>query len=226
MGAVSRAGALDRHWDANDAARFGEGNDVILPRALVEVGREKPARLVLEERVHAHDVPALEVVEYHLIADRQERLIRALAALATRLQDADAAHEFVRALWGVPGIAGFLADEARREDVFASAKQRAEEPHLLGRRLRNSAAGRRVERQELGRPRRCARELRLQGFTSRLCFFASPLELGETLLLAGDLLQYRFSGASHVRRLGARAPTSSEGSKPAQTLPQPIRRGC
>src|SRR5207342_673487 len=96
--------------NADDAARLDEGSDILLPRALIEISGEKPACLVFEKRVHAHDVPvpALQVVEDALVADRHERLVRALAALAPRLQDADAAHELVRALRGVAGLPGLL----------------------------------------------------------------------------------------------------------------------
>jgi hypothetical protein len=207
VGTVSRARTLDRQRHADDPARLDESGDVLLPRALVEIGGEKPACLVFEKRVHAHDVPvpALQMVEDYLITDRHERLVRALAALAPRLQDADAAHELVRALRGVSGLSGLLADEPRREDVFASAKQRPKEPHLLGRRLRRLAVGRKRELKERGRRVRCVRELGLKGFVSRPCLLASPLELRETLLLAGDLLEDCVSCAGHTRDSGARS---------------------
>jgi predicted nuclease of predicted toxin-antitoxin system len=90
------------------------------------------------------------------------------------------------------------------------------------------------ERQERGRGGRCARELRLKQFASRPCLLASPLELGETLLLAGDLLEDRVSCAGHVRPRSAGSVKGLVASEiPARSvvgvvasLPPPIQRCC
>ena len=85
-------------------ARLDERAHVVDPRALVEVDREEPAGLVVEQRVDAHHVPALQVGEHGVVVERAERLVRAVAALHLR-QLADAGDELVRARRRVAGLA-------------------------------------------------------------------------------------------------------------------------
>jgi hypothetical protein len=118
-----------------------KGRRVVLPVRLVEVGGEKIAELVqtqwidasherLPVLILAREVPANDVVGY-----RQEPPVLALGALDSRLL-ADAADPLVRACRRVARLAGLSTLEAARVDVFAAAKQRAEEANLdLGRRL-------------------------------------------------------------------------------------------
>ena len=155
--AVPRAGALDRDGYADGSAGFGKCGDVFLPRGLVEIGSEKPAALILEERVNAHHVSALQVVDDDLVAERDEGLVRTVAALASGLEHAESGLPLVRARGGVAGLAGLLAHEPRRKDVRASAEQRTEQLHLVRGRVRRLAVGR--ERQGQRRRGGCSREL-------------------------------------------------------------------
>src|SRR5205807_4797944 len=88
MGTVSRTRALDRSRNTERSARRGEGADVFLPRALVEIDRQEPTRLILEQRIAADDVPAPQVICHDLIVDGDEGLIQAVSALASCLEQA------------------------------------------------------------------------------------------------------------------------------------------
>src|ERR1035441_7817701 len=83
--AISRAGALYRNGDTNRSAGVGEGGRVLLPRARIEVDSQKPTGFVFQERVGAHHVAALQVVDNDLLADRYEGLIHAVTAFASSL---------------------------------------------------------------------------------------------------------------------------------------------
>lgn len=91
----------------------------------IDASHERLAVLILAREVLANDV----------VGDRQEAPVLALGALDFRLL-ADAADPLVRACRRVARLAGLATLEAARVDVFAAAKQRAEEANLdLGRRL-------------------------------------------------------------------------------------------
>ena len=81
MGAVTRARSFDGSRNPDLPAGLDEGSDVVNPRALVEVHREKPARLIGKKRIDAHDMPAGEVADHRRIVERDEGLVRAVAAL-------------------------------------------------------------------------------------------------------------------------------------------------
>jgi hypothetical protein len=53
---VPRSGPLDGYGQPERRARLRESSDVRLPSAFVEVYGEKPARLVLQQRVDTNDV--------------------------------------------------------------------------------------------------------------------------------------------------------------------------
>jgi hypothetical protein len=117
-----------------------ESANVVLPRAFVEVGGEKPARPVGEHRINAHHLLAAEVLEKSRVVHGPERLLRAVAALHFR-QLADSGDEFVRASGRVAGLASLLADEASRIDIVAPSEKLSEQLHLLGRRSRYGRGG-------------------------------------------------------------------------------------
>ncbi len=130
--AVSGARSLDERGQPEPARGICEGSDVLFPRALVEVDREEPARLVGEHRVDAHDVLATQVPEQGVVVDRAERLVRAVAALHLR-QLADAGDELVRARGRVAGLTRLPADEPSRIEIVASAEELPEQLDLLRR---------------------------------------------------------------------------------------------
>ena len=101
--------------------RLDESTYVVDPRALVEVHRQKPAGLIRKKRIDAHHVPAREVTYYHGIVERNEGLIRAVAALDLG-QFAHAADEFVSTRRRVSALAGLRADKSSREYVLPTAK--------------------------------------------------------------------------------------------------------
>jgi hypothetical protein len=114
-------------------AGLDEGTDIVDPRALVEIHREKPARLIGEERIDAHDVSARQMPDYGRVVERNECLVQAIAAFDLR-QFTYAPNELVAARGGVPTLPCSRAHKSGREDVLAPAKQGAEEPNLFGRR--------------------------------------------------------------------------------------------
>ena len=94
VGPVAGAGPLDGAGETSDATGFNEGRHVIGPGRLVEVCRQEPTPLIGEQWVNANDVTPLEVVEDHLVFDREECLVWTLAALHPGLL-ADAADPLV-----------------------------------------------------------------------------------------------------------------------------------
>src|SRR5437867_10057134 len=78
---VPRSRTLDGRREPKGSRGLDEGSDVVSPRLRVEVGRQEPAPVVLEERIDPDHVATLEVIEEYLVAHRDERMIRALAAL-------------------------------------------------------------------------------------------------------------------------------------------------
>ncbi len=187
VGAVPGAGALHRDGNADGSAGLGEGGDVLLPRALVEVGRQKPAGLVLEQRIDADDVSPLKVIEDHLIAHGNEGLVRAVATPAAGLQRAQPWFPLVRACGRVPWFTRLLAHEPGGEDVDPSAEQVAEQAHLLGRRVRRPFV--RIERKldgdRRGRGRRV--ELQLKRRDAGLRLVSGTLDFRESSLLVRQL---------------------------------------
>lgn len=72
-----------------------ECHNVLLPRALVEIHGQKPAGLILQQRIDTHHVPALKMIKDRLIAHGRKRLIAAVAALAAGLEMAEFGEPFV-----------------------------------------------------------------------------------------------------------------------------------
>jgi hypothetical protein len=89
----------------------------------VEVDRKEPARLVVEQRVNAHHVPAGQVPDDGSVVAADEGLVRGIAALDPVLQPVDPVDEFVRTRGRVTGAPRFLANEPRREDVLADYRR-------------------------------------------------------------------------------------------------------
>ncbi len=180
-------------------ARLHERTYVVHPRALVEVDRQKPAGLVVQHRIDAHHVLALQVGDHGGVIDGLERLSGAVTALHLR-ELADTGHELVRAGGGIPWLARLLADEARRVDVRTTAEELTEQLHLVGRR----AGG--EPRQRLGRQRPRSRIKRCElvskrgdsGFRRDTLRF-DPREVRLCLRELGDEWVRRNGRAGHSR---------------------------
>ena len=133
---VARAGALDGDRHVVQVAGLRESRDVLLPGLLVEVGREKPAGLVSQERVDAHDMVAPQVFRYLLVGHRDECLVGALAAgrplagAGTLLLFAQAPFPLVVAGRRVARLARSRVLPAAREDVLTAAEERPKQGHL------------------------------------------------------------------------------------------------
>jgi hypothetical protein len=95
VGAVAGTGSLHCRSNAGVPAGLYEGGRVVDPLSLVEIDGEQPAHLVLEQRINADHVSALQVIEDDLISYRQKGLMWALAALHAGLF-AHAAHPLIR----------------------------------------------------------------------------------------------------------------------------------
>jgi hypothetical protein len=81
MCSIARTRSLDCRREPDVLTRLDESTYVVDARALVEVYRQKPAGLILKKRIDAHHVSAREVADYCGIVERDEGLIRAVAAL-------------------------------------------------------------------------------------------------------------------------------------------------
>jgi hypothetical protein len=110
------ARALECGRNSELATRSQECERVARPTLVVEVDGEKTAGIVEQQRIDTSDEITSAIVPDailttqmgfdHLIGDRNERLVRALAATNLRLA-ANTAHPLVRASWGIAAAAGF-----------------------------------------------------------------------------------------------------------------------
>jgi len=130
MSTVPRPRALDGAGHPDHPARLGERQHVVLPRALVDVGRDESAGLVREKRVDADHVAPLEVLPDDLVGHRQERQAGALPALDTRLL-ADAAHPFVGAGRSISRATRGVARPELRIEVVPPPEELTEQRDLL-----------------------------------------------------------------------------------------------
>jgi hypothetical protein len=116
VAATTGARPLECSRNSALATRGHERERVARPTLVVEVDGEKTAGVVEQQRVDTSDeitsaiVPdailATQMGFDHLVGDRNERLVRALAATNLRLA-ANTAHPLVRASWGIAAAAGF-----------------------------------------------------------------------------------------------------------------------
>jgi hypothetical protein len=197
MRAVSGTRAFDRNRDAQGSARLGERNHIFLPRVLVKVDREEPARFVLEQRITAHDVSSLQVIRHDLVVDRDEGLIHAITALTSGFEEAKPRFPFVRARRSVAGIARFLAHESHGENVESTSKQRPKQADLLGRRVRSLALHAKGEEWRRGCCPLGRSKLRAKQFDLCPSLLAGALELGDSGLLDGKFLMDLVFRAHH-----------------------------
>lgn len=77
-------------------------------------------------RIDAHHMAALQVGNHGGVIDGLERLLGAVTTFHLR-ELADTGHELVRAGRGIPWLARLLADEARRVEVWSTAKELTEQ---------------------------------------------------------------------------------------------------
>ena len=85
MGAVARARSLDGGRETMRLTGLREGGHVCGPRHLVKIRGEEPTGVIGQEWVDPDNVTPLKMVEDDLVLDREEGLVRTLAALHSRL---------------------------------------------------------------------------------------------------------------------------------------------
>ncbi len=111
--------------------RLRECADVVLPGRFVEVHGDEPTRVVGQERIDASGVLAAQVVGDDSVVDRDERLVRALAALDLGFLT-DAPHPFVGASRRVATPSLLCVLPPFWEHVGTTAEQCSEQADLLG----------------------------------------------------------------------------------------------
>ena len=103
----------------------------------VKIHREKPAPLVAQHRINAHDkrkpasIRAGEMPANDFLRNRQPRLIRTTSALDARLF-AHPAHPLISTRWRVARASRFPTFKPRRIHILTPTKQRAKERDFLG----------------------------------------------------------------------------------------------
>lgn len=110
-------------------AGFADRSDVRAPRAAIEVDRKQPARVLGEQRIDTHHLPALQVLEQLALRWYAERLVGTLPALHARLA-ADACLPLVIAARcpAAATLRRFLP--TAREHVLAPPEQAGEQREL------------------------------------------------------------------------------------------------
>jgi hypothetical protein len=125
---------FQRGRDAEAAARAHERAGILFPRSLVEVHRDKPAGVVLQEWIHPGDDGAGEMLRHDLVIDGQKGLVWTVTALHPRLL-ADPRFPLVGAGWDVAALALAILP-TKRIDVLPAAKEVSEQCDLRrGRRV-------------------------------------------------------------------------------------------
>lgn len=145
---VARPRALNRHRNTERFAGLDERGNVVDPGLLIEVRSEEPAVVVLEQRICPHHMAPLQVVDHHLIAQRDEGLVRTFSALHPWLL-ADSPNPLVGAGRGIALPAGATVHPVFREDILAAPEEAAKEADLLGRGGRYWRGGRRNGEREV-----------------------------------------------------------------------------
>ena len=204
----------DRDGEFGASAGVPECGDIVLPFRLVEVRRKEPARLIGKQGIDAGNMASPEVVQYHAVAHRHERLVRTFPATHPRLL-AHAARPFIAACAGIAGASGLAARPQHREDIVPVSKQRAEQGHLFGSGQQDSIPDARclpgqfvlwaVERIEL------RREVIERTFRN----IPPSLELPQLVLLASNRVEQR---PSSLVRGGRRHRVSSGIQRVGETL--------
>jgi len=203
MGPVAGPRPFDGNRNSQLSARGGEGRNIGSPFGLVEVGGDKPARLVGEQGIAADHVTTLEVIEDHLVGHRQKRLAQAVATTDAWLL-ADSSHPLVAARRGVPLLVCLRADPELREHVLPALEETPEECNLLLRVQPTSGSRRRDDG---------------AAFTVILCAEIVPeyldllLECGPASAEVGD---FRFCGLDGGAE---RCPSVTAGVHPATSSP-------
>ena len=197
---VARARTFDRDGQSGGLARAAERGDVLSPVPLVEIHREKPARLVGEHGVDAGHVASPKVVQHHAVANREKRLVRAFPATYARLF-ADPLYPLVAAGGRVPRASGPAVGPEHREDVLPTPKQGSEQCDLSGRGRRDRTTG---TGEFTGRPRgRCIErpKLRLEAPELALGRVSPVLDRAQLVLLACNRVLQRlpFTGGGGIR---------------------------
>src|SRR6266446_1136172 len=137
--AITGARTFQCGWDVQVTAGFPKCLRVLSPTLLIEINCEEKTGLVLKHRIDAHDeilaliVLAREVPSDRLVRNREESLVRTIAALDSGLF-AYSPYQFVGASRLIARPSGPSAFKSARIDIFAAAKERMEQSNLRFRR--------------------------------------------------------------------------------------------
>src|SRR5208282_3284309 len=127
VAAHSGSGSFQRAWDIHPSAGLQNCDHILLPAIAIEVRRQEKACFVQQHRINPHDeiaprrVVASQMPANRFVSDLIKATIWTLRAFNSGLF-ADATHPFVRACWGIPGLASLAILEAARIDVLPASK--------------------------------------------------------------------------------------------------------
>jgi hypothetical protein len=228
MSAFTGAGSLDRCDHPKPVTGCSDRDDVRAPAAAVEVDRQKPARVVGEQRIDAHHVSSPKVGKQLGFGHGAKRLVWALPAPGAWLA-ADISPPLVPATWRPPALALRAILPTKREHVAAAAEETREAGDLE---IRPHRA-----RHDVGCPPGELRRLIPLGAQSGDVSSGGPAlnrELAESRLCGGDRgveLCLRGHGPilplrpARMARCGARTPhTTIPSLRTGGTTNRPSRR--
>jgi hypothetical protein len=95
--AAAGARTFDGDWNTVRSTGLGKRGSIFLPRALVEIDRQEPTRLVVEQRIATDDMPASQVINNDLVVYRDEGLICAVRAPPELSRQSRGSHLFKQA---------------------------------------------------------------------------------------------------------------------------------
>ena len=175
---------------------------------------KEPARFIGKQGIDTGDMASPEVVQYHAVAHRHERLVRTFPATHPRLL-AHSARPFIAACGGVPRASALAARPQHREDIVPASKQGPEQGHLFGSGQRDNIPGTRCLPGKLPLWAVECLELRREVLERTFRNIPPSLELQQLVLLASNRIQQR---PSSLVRGGRRHRVSSGIQRVGETL--------
>ena len=85
MRSIAGARTLDGNRDGEFRAHLPQGRSILLPLTVIEINRQKPARLIKEHRVNSRDHLPQQVVLDNLLIQDRVRLVGSTGAGPLRL---------------------------------------------------------------------------------------------------------------------------------------------
>ena len=137
MGTLAAAGALHSAGNLPRSTHLSDGGNILPPRTVVKINGKKPAGIIGKDRIQTHRIPAIgipaaEMVENHLIAQRNQLPILAFGATPLGL-DADTRLPLIGTHRSITGLFRLGTVPPPSKGILPPTEQTAEQLDLFSR---------------------------------------------------------------------------------------------